>query len=110
MFSMSVRSICEQGFHTYLAEQHRSSLNKSISKGLIAGGVASGLLFVLNRVGNLDIEWYYLLTPLPLLTAASVAHQSVGVSSEDLEHKEAFDAICSKYNEKDDEDDDEVGE
>ena len=109
MFSMSVRSICEQGFHTYLAEQHRSSLNKSISKGLIAGGVASGLLFFLNRVGNLDIEWFYLLTPLPLLTAASVAHQSVGVSSEDLEHKEAFDAICSKYNEKDDEDD-EVGE
>ena len=47
-------------------------------------------------------------TPTP--TAASVAHQSVGVSSEDLEHKEAFDAICSKYNEKDDEDDDEVGE
>jgi len=101
---MSVRSICEQGFHTYLAEQHRSSLNKSISKGLVAGGVASGLLFALNRFGNLGIEWFYLLTPLPLLTAASVAHQSVGVSSEDLEHKEAFDSICSKYEEKDDED------
>jgi len=101
---MSVRSICEQGFHTYLAEQHRSSLNKSISKGLVAGGVASGLLFALNHFGNLDVEWFYLLSPLPLLTAASVAHQSVGVSSEDLEHKEAFDSICSKYEEKDDED------
>ena len=102
MYLMSVRSICGQGFHTYLAEQHRSSLNKSISKGLVAGGVASGLLFALNRFGNLGVEWFYLLSPLPLLTAASVAHQSVGVSSEDLEHKEAFDAICSKYDEKDD--------
>ena len=55
---MSVRSICGQGFHTYLAEQHRSSLNKSISKGLVAGGVASGLLFALNRFGNLGVEWF----------------------------------------------------
>ena len=101
---MSVRSICEQGFHTYLAEHHRSSLNKAISKGVVAGGVASGLLFALNRFGNLGIEWYYLFSPFPLLVFGSVAHQSVGVSSEDLEQKEAFDAICSKYDEKDDED------
>lgn len=100
---MSVRSICEQGFHTYLAEQHRSSMSKSVSKGLVAGGIASGLLFAINRFGNLGIEWFYLLTPLPLLTAASVAHESVGINKEDLEHKEAFEAICSKYNEKDDE-------
>lgn len=100
---MSVRSICEQGFHTYLAEQHRSSMSKSVSKGLIAGGVASGFLAIINHFGKLDIEWYYLLTPLPLLTAASVAHESVGINKEDLEHKEAFEAICSKYNENDDE-------
>ncbi len=99
---MSVRSICEQGFHTYLAEQHRSSMGKSVSKGLVAGGIASGFLAIINHFGKLDIEWYYLLTPLPLLTAASVAHESVGINKEDLEHKEAFEAICSKYNEKDD--------
>ncbi len=99
---MSVRSICEKGFHTYLAEQHRSSMGKSVSKGLVAGGIASGFLAIINHFGKLDIEWYYLLTPLPLLTAASVAHESVGINKEDLEHKEAFEAICSKYNEKDD--------
>jgi hypothetical protein len=102
---MSVRSVCEHGFHTYLAEQHRASMSKSISKGLITGGIASGLLAILNRVGNLNIEWYYLLTPLPLLTAGSVAHQAIGESSQDLEHKEAFDAVCGKYA-KDDEDTD----
>ena len=78
-------------------------MGKSVSKGLVAGGIASGFLAIINHFGKLDIEWYYLLTPLPLLTAASVAHESVGINKEDLEHKEAFEAICSKYNEKDDE-------
>ena len=100
---MSIRSACDRGFTTYLAEQHRSSMSKSVSKGLVAGGIASGLLFAINRFGNLGIEWFYLLSPLPLLTAASVAHESVGINKEDLEHKEAFEAICSKYDENDDE-------
>ncbi len=39
-----------------------------------------------------------------MITVVSVGVQSVGEHSEDLEHKEAFDSICSKYDEKDEED------
>ena len=101
---MSVRSVCEKGFHTYLAEQHRSSVDKSLSQGLVAGGVASGLYTIANHYLNFSDEWYYNFAPLVIITAASVAYQSVGVSASDLEHKEAFESICSKYEEKDEED------
>lgn len=97
---MSVRSACSKGFRSYLAEQHKTNLNISVSKGMIAGGLASGLLFAINRFAKLDIEWYYQLAPFGLVTAASVGHGAITANSGDLEHKEAFDAICSKYEEK----------
>tara|TARA_R110002012_G_scaffold97632_7_gene234460 strand:- start:175 stop:489 length:315 start_codon:yes stop_codon:yes gene_type:complete len=102
---MSVRSVCEKGFHTYLAEQHRSSMKQAVSKGIFAGAISSGLLALANHYGNLGISWYYVASPFALITASSVAHQAIGESSQDLEHKEAFDAVCGKYA-KDDEDTD----
>ena len=97
---MSVRSVCEQGFHTYLAEQHRSSMKSALSKGIFAGAISSGLLALANHYGNLDVAWYYVASPFALITASSVAHQAIGESSQDLEHKEAFDAVCKKYSEE----------
>ena len=98
---MSVRSACSKGFRSYLAEQHKANINLSVSKGMIAGGLASGLLFAINRFAKLDIEWYYQLAPFGLVTAASVGHGAITPNAGDLEHKEAFDAVCSKYEEKD---------
>ena len=40
---MSVRSICESGFHTYLAEQHQKSSTTALSMGLLVGGVGSAI-------------------------------------------------------------------
>jgi len=101
---MSVRSVCDRGFRVYLAEQHRMSMKKALSHGLVAGGIATGCFALVNHFGKLDADWWITFALLPMITVVSVGVQSVGEHSEDLEHKEAFDSICSKYDEKDEED------
>jgi|TARA_R110001592_G_scaffold32839_12_gene114614 hypothetical protein len=97
---MSVRSACSKGFRAYLAEQRQITMKASLSKGLVAGGLASGLFAIINRVAKLDADWYEVLAPFGLVAAGIVGHQAITANSADLEQKEAFDAVCSKYEEK----------
>ncbi len=97
---MSIRSTCEKGFTVYLAEQHRNGMEKSLGKGVLVGGVCAGLFYGLDRAMNLETPWYYIASIFVLLTAASVGKGAISANSEDLEHKEAFDAVCKKYSEE----------
>jgi|TARA_R110002074_G_C12496694_1_gene662239 ABC-type uncharacterized transport system permease subunit len=94
---MSVRSICESGFHTYLAEQHQKSSTTALSMGLLVGGVGSAIFAFANTKLKLGANQLLAIVPLTVITAFSVLHGTMSVNSEDLEHKEAFDSICSKY-------------
>ncbi len=96
---MSVRSVCESGFHTYLAEQHRMSATTALSRGLLVGGAGSALFAFANAKLSLGANQLLALVPITVVTAFSVLHGSMTANKEDLEHKEAFDAICSKYDE-----------
>ena len=42
---MSIRSTCEKGFKVYLAEQHRDSMDNALGKGVLIGGLCSGLFY-----------------------------------------------------------------
>ena len=97
---MTIRSACDKGFTVYLAEQHKTGMEKALGKGVVVGSVVTGLLYGIDRIFNLEIEWYYLLSPFVLITTASVGKGAISANSEDLEHKEAFDAVCKKYSEE----------
>ena len=98
---MSVRYICESGFHTYLAEQHRLNSNNALTRGLLVGGVGSFIFALANSKLKLGANQLLALVPLTVVTAFSVLHGNMTANKDDLEHKEAFDAICSKYDEED---------
>ena len=94
---MSIRSACDRGFTTYLAEQHQTSLQGSLAKGVAVGGVITGGLWGADQVFKLNIPWWAFLSTFSILTFASIGQGVVTLNSEDLEHKAAFDAVCSKY-------------
>jgi len=96
---MSVRSVCESGFHTYLAEQHRMSSTTALSRGLLIGGIGSALFAFANAKLSLGANQLLAVVPITVITAFSVLHGNMTVNSDDLEHKEAFDSICSQYDE-----------
>jgi hypothetical protein len=98
---MSIRSTCEKGFRVYLAEQHKNSMDKALGKGVVVGGIGAGVAYGIDRVMDWNTPWYYLAGIFVLLTAASLGNGVMTANAEDLDHKEAFDAICAKYEEKD---------
>ena len=99
---MSIRSACDKGFTTYLAEQHKSMLQNSVGKGVAVGGVITGGLFGADQAFKLDLPWWAFLSTFAILTFASVGKGVVTLNSEDLDHKAAFDSVCSKYAERGD--------
>ena len=46
-----------------------------------------------------ETPWYYIGAIFALITAASLGSGIMTNNSQDLEHKEAFDAVCKKYSE-----------
>ncbi len=98
---MSIRSTCEKGFKVYLAEQHRDKMDNALGKGVVIGGLCSALFYGLDHFMKMDAPWYMAPSIFVLITAASVGGSAISMNSEDLEHKEAFDAVCKKYSEED---------
>ena len=94
---MSIRSTCEKGFTVYLAEQHKKSMDKALGKGLLVGGVGATFVYGIDQLMNWETPWYYIGAIFALLTAASLGNGIMTTNSQDLEHKEAFDAVCKKY-------------
>ena len=100
---VSVQSVCSQGIHAYLAEQHTSFRKGKLSKGLIVGGLTSGLLIGINQGLKLDIPMAYLFIPLLMIGAVSAVEGIMLQNAEDLDHKEAFDFMCKEKEGEDDE-------
>ena len=98
---MSIRSACDKGFTAYLAEQHNDGMEKALGKGVVVGGVITGLLWGSSEFFKLDVPWWGFLSTFTILTGLSVGQEAIFSNRNDLEHKEAFDAVCSKYEEKD---------
>ena len=97
---MSIRSACDKGFTTYLAEQHKEGMDKAIGKGVIVGSVMTGILWGSSEFFNLDVPWWGFLSTFTILTGLSVGQGAIFANAEDLEHKSAFDAVCDKYSEE----------
>ena len=93
---VSVQSVCSQGIHAYLAEQHNSFRKEKLSKGLIVGGLTTGLLIGINQGLKLDIPMPYLFVPLLMIGAVSAGEGLMLQNAEDLDHKEAFDFMCKE--------------
>ncbi len=100
---VSVHSVCSQGIHAYLAEQHNSFRKEKLGKGLIVGGLTSGLLIGINQGLKLDIPTPYLFIPLLMIGAVSVGEGIMLQNAEDLDHKEAFDFMCKEKEGEEDE-------
>ena len=98
---MSIRSACAKGFTTYLAEQHKSSLQESIGKGVAIGGLMTGGLWGADQAFDLDYPWWAFLSTFVIVSSFSLGNHLVSVNNADLEHKAAFDAVCGKYDEED---------
>ncbi|MBT4661575.1 MAG: hypothetical protein HOC18_06695 [Candidatus Marinimicrobia bacterium] len=97
---MSIRSACDKGFTVYLAEQHKEGMEKALGKGVVVGGVITGLLWGADQFLKLDVPWWGFVSTFTILTGLSVGQGAISANSEDLEHKEAFDAVCKKYSEE----------
>ena len=100
---VSVHTVCSHGIHAYLAEQHDYFRKGKLSKGLIFGGLTSGLLIGCNQLFKLDIPKPYLFIPLLFVGAISVGEGIMLQNAEDLDHKEAFDFMCKEKEGEDDE-------
>ncbi len=104
---MSIRSTCEKGFPVYLAEQHKAEMDSSLTLGLGVGTIATTALYILNqKVSGLNLEGWQILCVLPIVTSFAFFPTLFSKNAEDITHKEAFDAVCSKYAEKDEEETD----
>ena len=99
---MSVRSTCEKGFHAYLAEQHKSKMDSSLSLGLGVATVFTGLLYLSNEKLGLNLPMWQVFAVFPVITSASFIPTVFTLNAQDIEHKEAFDAVCEKYDEEED--------
>jgi hypothetical protein len=99
---MTIRSACDKGFTVYLAEQHKEGMEKALGKGVVVGGVITGLLWGADQFLKLDVPWWGFLSTFTILTGLSVGQGAIFANSEDLEHKEAFDAVCDKYSKEED--------
>ncbi len=97
---MTIRSACDKGFTVYLAEQHKDGMEKALGKGVIVGSIITGLLWGADQFFKLDVPWWGFLSTFTILTGLSVGQGVVFANSDDLEHKEAFDAVCDKYSEE----------
>ena len=102
---MSVRSTCEKGFHTYLAEQHKAEMDSSLSLGLGVATVCTGILYFANEKLKLNLPMWQVLSVFPIITGASFIPTVFTLNSDDISHKEAFDAVCGKYEKKDEDTD-----
>ena len=102
---MSIRSTCEKGFHAYLAEQHKAEMDSSLSLGLGVATVSTGLLYFANQKLDLGLPLWQILSTFIVITGASFIPTVFTLNSEDISHKEAFDAVCGKYEEKDEDTD-----
>jgi len=102
---MSIRSTCEKGFHVYLAEQHKAEMDSSLALGLSVATVCTGLLYVANEKLGFDLPLWQVISVFPIITGASFIPTVFTLNSEDISHKEAFDAVCGKYDKKDEETD-----
>ena len=100
---VSVQSVCSQGIHAYLAEQHNSFRKGKLGKGLIVGGLTTGLLILINQGLKLDIPMPYLFVPLLMIGAVSAGEGIMLQNAEDLDHKEAFDFMCKEKEGEEDE-------
>mgnify|MGYP003126523478 FL=1 len=102
---MSIRSTCEKGFHAYLAEQHKAEMDSSLRLGLSVATVCTGLLYFANEKVGLNLAGWQVLSVFPIITAFSFFPTVFTLNSEDISHKEAFDAVCGKYEKKDEDTD-----
>jgi len=102
---MSIRSTCEKGFHAYLAEQHKAEMDSSLSLGLSVATVSTGLLYFANQKLDLGLPLWQILSTFIVITGASFVPTVFTLNSEDISHKEAFDAVCGKYEKKDEDTD-----
>jgi len=97
---MSIRSACSKGFTVYLAEQHKEGMEKAIGKGVVVGSVMTGILWGSSEFFNLDVPWWGFVSTFTILTGLSVGQSAIFANSDDLEHKEAFDAVFSSIPKK----------
>lgn len=99
---MTIRSVCDKGFTTYLAEQHKEGMEKSLGKGVVVGSIITGVLWGADQFFKLDVPWWGFLSTFTILTGLSVSQGAIFANADDLEHKEAFDAVCDKYEDETD--------
>ena len=64
----SVNNVCSQGVYSYLAEQHNYFRKDKLSKSLLIGSLATGSLFGVGKVLNIDFS-YGVFLPLIFITA-----------------------------------------
>jgi hypothetical protein len=98
----SVNSVCSQGVYAYLAEQHNYFRKDKLSKSLLIGSLATGSLFGVGKVLNIDFS-YGVFLPLIFITAFGMGEGLMLQNKNDLEHKEAFDFMCEEKEGEEDE-------
>ena len=98
----SVNSVCSQGVYAYLAEQHNYFRKDKLSKSLLIGSLATGSLFGVGKVLNIDFS-YRVFLPLIFITAFGMGEGLMLQNKNDLEHKEAFDFMCEEKEGEEDE-------
>ena len=98
----SVNSVCSQGVYAYLAEQHNYFRKDKLSKSLLIGSLATGSLFGVGKVLNIDFS-YGVFLPLIFITAFGMGEGLMLQNKNDLEHKEAFDFMCKEKEGEEDE-------
>tara|TARA_R110000824_G_scaffold61907_6_gene164235 strand:- start:333 stop:572 length:240 start_codon:yes stop_codon:yes gene_type:complete len=75
-------------------------MDSSLTVGLSVATVSTGVLLFLNEKLKLNLAFWQILTVFPIITSFSLFPSLFSRNSEDLEHKEAFDAVCKKYSEE----------
>jgi len=100
---VSVSSMCKQGVHAYLAEQHEVFRKRKLAKGIAFGSVSSLVLAFVNQRAGLGIPIPYLFVPLGFLTVMGMGEGIMLANNDDLEQKEAFDFMCKEKEGEDDE-------
>ena len=98
----SVNNVCSQGVYSYLAEQHNYFRKDKLSKSLLIGSLATGSLFGVGKVLNIDFS-YGVFLPLIFITAFGMGEGLMLQNKNDLEHKEAFDFMCEEKEGEEDE-------
>tara|TARA_R110000824_G_scaffold339504_1_gene526026 strand:- start:288 stop:611 length:324 start_codon:yes stop_codon:yes gene_type:complete len=97
-----VRSMCQEGFDTYLSAQHRNHMKEGMEAGLLGAFIGTILTIGVSYLDSSQvIKMSHAWIPASIGFTGAVVAAYTSIANEDDVHKQDFEKVCDSIQSED---------